>query len=280
MRKQLETEIKVGIFISAGLILVMSAILMLGGTDSLFTRKTRYFAKFATVEGLISGAKVILGGVPIGTVEEISFDNADRKIIVTLSVSRASGDWIRKDSTVEIATQGVLGDKYMNVNVGTEEAPLLPPGSEIPARVGKDISLFLNKGDQLMASLINISAGLDRILKNFENENRSEAFFKGMAATSKNLSLITEKLNKEMDQIQLKKAISNLAQIMEKVNNGTGTIGGFINDPSLYDEIKSLFGGVNRNRIIRNLVRQAVKENNTPTTESPPAATPSTLKKP
>lgn len=273
MRKQLETEIKVGIFITAGLGLVMSAILMLGGSDNLFARKNRYFAKFITVEGLISGAKVILGGVPIGTVEDISFDNAERKITVTLSVSKASGDWIRKDSTVEIATQGVLGDKYLNVNVGSEEAPLLPAGSEIPARAGKDISLFLNKGDQLMVSLINITASLDRVLKNFEADNRSDTLFRGMASTSKNLASLTDKLNKEVDPTQLKKALGNLAQIMEKVNNGTGTIGAFINDPSLYDDIKALFGGVNRNRIMRNLVRQAVRESSTEAPTLAPAAT-------
>ena len=274
MRKQLETEIKVGIFITVGLALIMSAILMLGGSDTFFTRKIRFIAKFSSVEGLISGAKVILGGVPIGVVENIAFDNEERKITVVISVAKNSADWIRKDSSVEIATQGVLGDKFLTVNMGTVDNPVLAPGSEIPVRDGKDISQFLNKGDQLMASLINVSKGLDRVLQKFESGNRSEIFFKGMTETSKNLAQLTDKLNHEVDNIQLKKAIANMAQISEKINNGTGTIGAFINDPSLYDDIKALFGGVNRNRIIRNLVRQAVNEANKPSPEDSPTPTP------
>ncbi|MBI2712132.1 MAG: MCE family protein [Bdellovibrio sp.] len=274
MRKQLETEIKVGIFITIGLALVMSAVIMLGGTDNLFARKVRYHSKFDSVDGLVSGARVILGGVPIGTVEDIAFDNQLRKIIVTLAVSKNSEDWIRKDSSVEIATQGVLGDKYLTVNVGTMENPVMPPGSEIPVTTGKDIAHFLNKGDQLIASLLSISSSLDRVLKSFETDHRNEAFFKGMAESSKNLAQLTDKMNREMDNIQLKKAISNMAQITDKLNNGSGTIGAFINDPSLYDEIKALFGGVNRNRIIRNLVRQSVTESSKPAASETPSPRP------
>ena len=51
-----------------------------------------------------------------------------------------------------------------------------------------------------------------------------------------------------------------LEAIMEKVNNGTGTIGALVNDPGLYDDLKSLVGGAQRNRLLRNLVRQTIKE--------------------
>ena len=260
MHKQLETEIKVGIFIAVGLGLIMTAILLLGGTESLFARKNRYTAHFQNVEGLISGAKVILGGVPVGTVDAISFDHKQRKIVVGISVDRSSADWIRTDSTVEIATQGVLGDKYLNLEMGTQDQPVLAAGSDIPSKTGKDLSQFLSKGDQLMISLNNIGTILERILKNFERDNRSDAFFKGISKSAENLSQASEKINKELDQIQLKKAISNLAQIFEKINNGSGTIGALINDSGLYEEVKALMGGVNRNRIMRNLVRQAIKE--------------------
>ena len=66
-----------------------------------------------------------------------------------------------------------------------------------------------------------------------------------------------------MNQIKLKGALANLNQILEKINNGTGTIGALINDASLYDDIKSLFGGINRNRIMRNIIRQTLKESKT-----------------
>ncbi len=273
MKKQRITEIQVGLFVSAGVILSMLAILLLSDGQSFFSSKLKYHAHFGRVDGLITGAKVILGGVPIGTVETIHFDPSQRNIKVEFSVDRASLDWIRKDSVVEIATQGVLGDKYLSVETGSTDQPPIPPNSEIPNRPAKDLSQFLNKGDQLMLSLNSIAITLDRILKNFDGEQRSENFFKNMTATSKNLAQLSEKVNRELDQIPLKKAAANLNQIFQKINEGTGTVGALINDPSLYDDLKSLLGGANRNRIIRNLVRQSMKDSlkkNAADSEQPP----------
>lgn len=260
MRSHIETEIKVGIFVSIGLALTLFAILMLGGTQKLFTRHNQFTVHFSRVDGLIVGSKVILNGVPVGAVDAIEFDRQNKSVRVLFSVSKEESEWIRKDSAVEIATQGVLGDKYISIDAGSQDEPILPPNSDLPYKPSADISQFLSQSDHLMASLNGIATGMHRIVNNFDADNRSNVFFKGLTATALNLSKTSEKLNRELDQIQIKNAISNLNQILTKMNNGTGTLGALINDPGLYDDVKALFGGANRNRIIRNLVRQTVKD--------------------
>lgn len=261
MNKQVETEIKVGIFVSIGLGLIMLAILVLGGNENLTVRKARFSSHFPDVEGLINGAKIVLGGLQVGTVESVEFDNEAHDIKVSFSVSRTSAEWIRKDATAEIATQGVLGDKYVLIKPGTKTEPQLPEGSEIASAPAQSITQFLSKGDQLMANLTSLTATLDKILKGFEHNGRSEQFFSSLTATSKNLSLVSEKLNKEMEGgLYLKSSLKNLSGILEKINNGTGTLGALVNDPGLYDDAKALMGGANRNRIVRNLVRQTIKD--------------------
>src|SRR5277367_3149774 len=118
MAKQAEVEIKVGLFVSIGLGLIMLAILLLGGANSLFTRNNTYFSHFPSVEGLISGAKVVIGGLQVGTVDSVEFDAERKDIRVRIEVARKYAEWIRKDSTLEIMTQGVLGDKYISVTSG------------------------------------------------------------------------------------------------------------------------------------------------------------------
>jgi phospholipid/cholesterol/gamma-HCH transport system substrate-binding protein len=260
MANQIENEIKVGIFVTLGVALLLTTILILGGFKNLFTHKATYTSHLQSAEGLIPGAKVILAGVPVGVVEKIQFDKAQKNIEVILSVSKDATEWIHQGASFEISTQGVLGDKYVNLDGGKMEDPLLPPKSEILQRPSKDISQFLNKSDHLIVTLNGVLASLDRILKSFETDHRSETFFKSLAQSAKNISSTSEKLNDELNQIKLKGAISHLNQIMEKINNGTGTIGALINDASLYDDLKSLLGGVNRNRIMRNLVRQTLKD--------------------
>lgn len=259
MKKNLETEVKVGLFVALGLGLVMLSILVLGSTENLLTRKARFHTHFPSVEGLISGAKVVLGGLQVGTVDRIDFDMDKRDIKVEFSVVKNATNWIRQDSAVEIATQGVLGDKYVSITAGSADQPLLAPGTEIPNRPSKGLTQFISKGDQLMVNLNSLTGSLDRLIRTFEANNRSEVFFQGLATTSKNLSIASEKLTREIDDLRLKKITKNLDGILEKINNGTGTLGALVNDPGLYDDAKRLVGEANRNRIVRNLVRQTIK---------------------
>ena len=55
--------------------------------------------------------------------------------------------------------------------------------------------------------------------------------------------------------------MNHLNSILEKIDQGQGTVGAMINDPGLYDDAKALVGQVNRNRIMRNLIRQTIKDN-------------------
>jgi len=261
MAKQTEIEVKVGLFISLGAGLIMLSILVLGSTENMLSSKNRYFTHFPSVDGLVPGAKVVVGGVPVGTITDIGFDSQKRDIKVSYSVTRDSADWIRKDSSAEIATQGVLGDKYLVIKTGSADQATVGDKSEIPAAIGKDLTQFLSKGDQLMVSLNNIASSLDRMLKSFEADHKSEIFLKGITNTTKNLSLISEKLNQQLDDMKLKSAINHLNGILEKIDNGQGTVGALVNDPSLFDDAKALLGSANRNRTIRNLVRQTMKEN-------------------
>jgi len=261
MPKKIEIELKVGLFVAIGVGLICVAILVLGSNQNLLQRKSHYTLHFETVDGLIPGSKVGLSGISVGTVDQIDFDPASHNIKVTIDVASNYATWIRKDTYAEVVTQGVLGDKYIMLTPGTQQQPAIESGAEISVRTSAGLNQFLSKGDQLMVSLNSIASGLDRLLKSFESGNRSDTLFGGMAATAKNLSLMTEKLNREFDDIHIKSSIKSLNGILEKINDGTGTLGMLINDPGLYDDAKALMGGANRNRIMRNLVRQTIKTN-------------------
>lgn len=262
-QKRMETELKVGIFVSIGMILVMIAILLLGSTENLLSRKNQYTIHLPSAEGLIGGAKVMLGGIQIGTVEKVGFDNQQGNVMITLNVTSGNATHIKKDSEAEIATQGVLGDRYVSITPGSADAPAMSAGADIPVLPSKGISQFLTQSDQLVARLNSVAASMDILLKQFEAGSKSEKFFLGMAQTSKNLASATEKLDHQMDDLKIKKIIKNLESITEKINTGNGTLGSLVNDPGLYDNVKALVGQANRNRILRNLVRQTIRESET-----------------
>lgn len=251
-------EVKVGVFLATGLGILMGAILLLGGSST-FSSTNDYYAYFPEVSGLIPGAKVEVAGMRVGSVYAIRLEAEKRRVRVTVRVERAHASVVRKDTVAEVATQGILGDKFVTLTPGNLSEPELKSGDDLTSAVPKDLKSFLSGGEGLIVSLNNIAAGIERLLKTFEKGNRQELFFDGLANTARNLSAATNRINKELEDIKLKKSVGELHEILAKVNSGRGTLGALVNDAELYDDLRALLGGLNRNRIVRNLIRQSVK---------------------
>lgn len=254
-------EKKVGVFVLSGMTLIMIALLFLGGKQSLFVQVNHYVTHFNKVDGLVSGAKVTLAGLKIGSVDEVELDPQTRDIKVYYTIERRYQEWIRKDSSVEVVTQGVLGDKYLSLVAGDLSQPIIENHGEIPQGNNKDFSALMSSSERLMERLTATAESFEHILSSFNKGNRAEQFFQGLSSTSKNLGEISSKVNSEFNQIKIKSAINHLDSILEKIDRGQGTLGAFINDPALYDDAKALVGQSNRNRIMRNLIRQTIKDN-------------------
>lgn len=260
MAPTLEREIKVGLFVTLGVGLLTAAVLLLGSTENMFDKRTRFITYFPNVDGLIVGAKVALSGVSVGTVQGIEFDTERRSIKVTLAVIKEARPWLRGDSLAQVSTQGMLGDKYVVLDAGSPEQPELPEGAEIANKPSQDMSQFLTKGDQLVMSANSIAKTLDEVLKKLNHGNRADSLFQGLAASATNLAQVSAKLDRTLEEGKLKASLLSLNSILEKMDRGKGTAGALINDPGVYDDLKALTGGANRNRIVRNLVRKSIKD--------------------
>lgn len=258
--RNFETEVKVGLFVVVGLALLMFGILMMGNSGSIFSRSMKFYIHVTDAAGVVEGAKVVLNGLSVGTIKEVTFDSTARDIRIELSVLSDFRDLVREGTTAEISTQGVLGDKYVQLKTEDVNASLLPVSSSIPVKSSQDFSKLVSRSDSLMHSMNGVAQSLEKLLMAFQQNNRSIQFFEGMAKTAANLSVTTERINSELHDLKLKSAVHHLNEILEKVNRGKGTIGALVNDPGLYDQAKSLVGGANRNRIMRNLVRKTVQD--------------------
>lgn len=256
-------DIKAGTFVLGGIILFCAAVLTLGGSSRFMDREESYFAHFYSVDGLTVGAKVVLSGIQVGSVSDIFIDTRTQDVSVKLAVQQRFAQWLREGTMAEMSSLGVLGDKFIKLTRGSPEAPLIPAGSIIPVSSSKDLSQVLNKGDALLVTLNSIAGGMERLLKVFEKSNRSETIAESMAQATKNLASVSQKMDKELDRMQLSEAIRNLNSILGKINDGHGSLGALINDPALYDDAKALVGGANRSRIVRNMVRQTIKNSDT-----------------
>ena len=76
MKKDFLTEVRVGLFVLLGMVVVMTIIFMLGSEGKLFERRYTLYTKFKDISGLRVGAPVQLAGLGVGMVDEIHFSKS------------------------------------------------------------------------------------------------------------------------------------------------------------------------------------------------------------
>ncbi len=83
-------------------------------------------ARFDRIDGLVNGADVRVAGVKVGAVTTMAIDPASFDAVVTLRVDRALR--LPSDSSAEIASEGLLGGRYVSIVPGGSERVLADGG--------------------------------------------------------------------------------------------------------------------------------------------------------
>ncbi|TFF34622.1 outer membrane lipid asymmetry maintenance protein MlaD [Pseudomonas sp. RIT623] len=123
-------EIGVGLFLLAGILALLLLALRVSGLSASPSNDTyKVYAYFDNIAGLTVRAKVTMAGVTIGKVTAIDLDRDSYTGRVTLQLDK-NVDNLPTDSTASILTAGLLGEKYIGISVGGEDA-LLKDGSTI-----------------------------------------------------------------------------------------------------------------------------------------------------
>ncbi|MBI2395143.1 MAG: MCE family protein [Deltaproteobacteria bacterium] len=371
----LKREIKVGIFVLLGLIVAGAIIFMIGDERRVFDKHFRLHAAFDDVAGLKPGAPVRMGGVDVGTVENVKFsgDLNDKRLHVYFTIVRVAYNRVHDDSSVTISNKGLLGDKMLEVTQGTEGRPHIADGGEITAVPPQELGRFVAKADELadlakktlqnieaatkvaadpkVADDLKVTLGAVRVLlhdaathdgfvkrlmtdpklaehldhvfieaaragKSFDavaNDVRliikqakdgpgfahTLLYSKDGEKIAKSLATASEELAHTLEAIRTGKGAAHelvygeeggklakdiegitadIRTIVADVKAGKGTLGALLTDPSLYEDMKSILGNVERNQVLRAIVRYTIKQDETKpgVATQPPALPPAT----
>lgn len=206
------SEFKAGSFVLAALFLCGLFIWIVGGERQLFSSKNEYTAIFSDVKGLNVGAPVRLGGITVGRVKDIGFSGnpASLDIRVNFLVNGRYIDRIREGSVATLQTQGLLGDRFLNISSEAVGNPV-PRGGEIKTEDPGDIGEILMKAGSAASDAAKIAENLN--------------------------TLITE--TKEKTIPDLTRGAKSLANILEEVEKGNGVLHALVYDESGGDSSKS-----------------------------------------
>ena len=130
MKKDTSNKIKLGIFISIGMMVFIIGIYFIGEGQQLFRSTFRVSGIFANVSGLQAGNNVRLSGINVGVVENISIVS-DTTVRVDILIDETTRKFIRKDAVASIGSEGLIGNKTLNISPGTGGAKEIEEGDVI-----------------------------------------------------------------------------------------------------------------------------------------------------
>ena len=146
-------NLRVGIFIVITLAILALGVFLVGSRESLFRATYQVRADFDNVSGLNEGADIRVGGIRKGSVKKLQLPNRpDRKIVVVMDLAKETRGIVKADSVAAIRSEGLLGDKYVEISFGTADAALLRGGETIGSQPPLDISDLFAKTNKILDS--------------------------------------------------------------------------------------------------------------------------------
>ena len=246
----------------------------LGERVGLFSPKYDLYTLMPSVSGLQVGAPVRLAGVAVGAVDEVRFlelderddyntrlirfygdSLGDRAVIVRFTVDKGVQDKVTRSSRVKIGTVGLLGDKYLDLEVGDPREPVLEDGdivlNERPIDYEGLIARAAEGVEELVASLegsrqiitsVNEGEGtLGRLINDPELYNEwlrlSRQGTEVLGRVQHGEGALPSLLNDRQLYDQLVRTTTDLEGLTTEIRQGDGTLSRLIRDPQLYQEL-------------------------------------------
>jgi len=214
-------QLRIGGFILAGLGVFLAIIYLLGAQARYFERKYDLIAEFNQVGGLIEGATVRLAGVQIGRVTNVTLPpQPGGKVKVTLTIAKRFADRIRRNSEAQIVTQGLLGDKLVEISIGSADSPPLQPGDHVASIEPFETSQVIAEAGEAVASVKRLANTLNGAAERIERNGTIDQISK-LAIT---LSGALDKLDRSGALEDFGATVKSARRIAEEVEKGHGLL--------------------------------------------------------
>jgi phospholipid/cholesterol/gamma-HCH transport system substrate-binding protein len=240
-RRELGLKFRVGVFVLVALAAFLGTVYALGARARLFEARYVVHADFTEVGGLAEGATVRLAGVQIGRVTGVHLPGQPGgKVRVDLDVARRYADRIRKDSVARIETQGLLGDKVVEITVGTPAVPALHAGEVLAARDPADIGRVISESAGTAKDVAVLAAELR---KSAETLNRTK-LIESASATVDRIGRVVDQVERGRgwahallyeEPVALRKldeTIATTQALLDRVERGQGAAGVLVSGES------------------------------------------------
>ncbi|HVN95461.1 MAG TPA: MlaD family protein [Syntrophorhabdaceae bacterium] len=265
---KISPEVKVGLLVFIAIIGLFYMSFKIGKFGMFRGHGYELKVTFSNTNGLDPRSGVQIAGVVVGKVTRIDLEGY--KAVATLFIKENVK--IPDDSTVSVKTQGMLGDKYLEIIPGSHQTYLADGGritnviaqpdmNEIFARVDVAAKNF----GETVGEFQGIIGEKEKVelKKSIENMQVASGDFKELVSANKNdVTRIVKNMQAISDDIEKGKGtlgkfvkddtlyndtrdtVSALKSISNEIEEGRGTLGKLVRDDTLYNDVKDAAGNI------------------------------------
>jgi phospholipid/cholesterol/gamma-HCH transport system substrate-binding protein len=226
--------VAVGAFVIGGVLLFGVGLFMIGNRRMLFSDTIAVNAEFESIASLERGATVRVAGMQAGEVREINVPSSPSgRFRVRMRVREDLRPLLRLDSVASIQNDGLVGNKFVQIEPGSEGSPVVADGGTIQSREPFDLADLLAKMsdtiDTVNDAVVDVQTELQDALTS-------------ISATATTARALMDDLGRDVVSITAsgEKIASDLQAIVSGVRQGRGTVGQLVNDDTLYQRARTI----------------------------------------
>jgi len=216
-------QLKVGVVILAALGVLAIAIYKLGQAANLFHRRYELIAYLPNATGLVAGGTVLVAGQFAGTIKSIDFlpvdNDTTRNLRLRMAIDGSLRDQIRGDSKAKVRTLGLLGDKVIDISIGTPRYGVLREGDTIAVAPSLDYEAVLAQAAGAVNDMVDLTHDLRAL---------TTGILGGKGTVGQ---LMTNRALYD----QFVGTMSRANTMLTKLQNPNGTFARLLDDPTLYN---------------------------------------------
>jgi phospholipid/cholesterol/gamma-HCH transport system substrate-binding protein len=224
----------VGAFVIGGILLFAVGLFLIGSRRMLFDHTFAAYAEFANINGLQNGAIVRVAGMDAGEVDQIAVPpKPSGKFRVRLRLREDLHPLIRVDSVATIQTDGLVGNKFVQVDAGTDQAAVVKPGGTMQSREPFDLAEMLDRMsktiDLVTSTIVEVKGGVEEALTSVTTTAKvAQDLIVDVGTDARSIMASTQK------------AASDVNTIVTGLKEGRGTVGKLLTDDAFYVSAKKI----------------------------------------
>jgi phospholipid/cholesterol/gamma-HCH transport system substrate-binding protein len=249
-------NIKLGIFVLCGLVILVIALYLVGENKNNWGSGIQVKIRFSDLNGLVEGDNVLYAGMAAGSVKKVQILN-DTTIEVTLLVNNKTRHFIRRNSVATIGSEGLMGNKVIHITPGRGNAALIKDGDYLATTQPVGIEQMLPKLSRIGDNVAVVSEVLKNTVLALDSSRLMKLIKDSNTATQLRSSLADAQLTMQ-NTAEMTAVFRNLAY---QTKNGKGALGLLIADSSF---ARSISKTVNQlESASYNVTEASLKFNNT-----------------